>query len=68
MSSFDWKKNIEDSIKDEIIIEATTTVIFFTLKVANVKPLKGSLNTMGIVKLISGICGGVLPKDYAVYK
>ena len=28
MSSFDWKKNIEDSIKDGLIITATTTGIF----------------------------------------
>ena len=41
MSSFDWKKVIEDSIKDEIIITATTTGIFFALKAANVKPTKG---------------------------
>ena len=31
MSSFDWKKNIEDSIKDGLIITATTT-IFFVLR------------------------------------
>ena len=29
MNSFDWKKNIEDSIKDGLIITATNTGIFF---------------------------------------
>ena len=68
MSSFNWKKNVEDSIKDELIIIATTTGIFFALKAANVKPPKASLDVMGIMKLAGGICGGVLVKDYAVYK
>ena len=66
MSSFDWKKNIEDSIKDRLIITATTTGIFFTLKAANVKPPKASLDAMDIMKLAIGICGGVSVKDYAV--
>ena len=66
MSSFDWKKNIEDSIKDRLIITATTTGILFTLKAANVKPPKASLDAMDIMKLAIGICGGVSVKDYAV--
>ena len=37
MSNFNWKKSIEDSIKDGLIITATTTEIFFALKAANVK-------------------------------
>ena len=68
MSSFDWKKNIEDFIKDGIIITATTTGIFFVLKAANSKPPKASLDVMDIMKLADGIWGGVLVKDYAVYK
>ena len=68
MTSFDWKKNIEDSIKDGLIITATTTRIFFTLKAANVRPPKASLDDMNIMNLIGAICGGVLVKDYAVYK
>ena len=66
MSSFDWKKNIEDSIKDRLIITATTTGILFTLKAANVKPPKASLDAMDIMKLAIGICGGMSVKDYAV--
>ena len=51
MSSFDWKKNIEDSIKDELIITATTAGIFLPLKAANLKPPKISLIAMDMVKL-----------------
>ena len=68
MSSFKKKKNIEDSIKDGLIITATTTGIFFALKAANIKPPKVSLDAMDIMKLAGGIYGGVLVKDYAVYK
>ena len=68
MSSFDWKKNIEDSLKDGLIITIGATGIFFALKVANIKPSKASLDTMDLLKLIGGICRGVLVKDYPVYK
>ena len=68
MTSFDWKKNIEDSIKDRLIITITTTGIFYALKAANIKPPKASLDAMNIMKLAGGIVGGVLVKDYAVYK
>ena len=50
------------------IITATTTEIFFALKAANVKPPKASVYAMDIIKLAGGIYGGVLVKDYAVYK
>ena len=49
------KKNIEGSIKDGLIITATTTGILFALKAANVKPPKASLDSMDIMKLASGI-------------
>ena len=68
MSSFDWKKNIEDFIKDGLIITAATIGIFFALKAANVQPPKASLDAMDIMKLTGGICGGMLVKDYGVYK
>ena len=68
MKIFDWKKNIEESIKDGLIITATTTEIFFALKAANVKPPKAPLDVMDIIKRTSGTCGGVLVKDYTVYK
>ena len=68
MSSFDWKKNIEDSLKDGLIITIGATGIFFGQKAANIKPPKASLDAMNIIKRTGGICGGVLVKDYAVYK
>ena len=68
MGSFDWKKNVEDSIKDGLIITATMIGIFYILKAANVKPPKTSLDSMDIMKLAGGIVGGVLVKDYSVYK
>ena len=42
MSSFGWKKNIEDSIKGGLIITATTTGMYYVLKAANIKPPKAS--------------------------
>ena len=68
MASFDWKKNIEDSLKDVLIITIGAAGIFYGLKAANAKPPKTSLDAMDIMKLAGGICGGVLVKNYAVYK
>ena len=68
MSSFDWKKNVEDSIKDVLIITATKTAIFYALKAANAKSRKASLDAMDIMKLAGETVGAVLVKDYAVYK
>ena len=70
MSSFNWRKNIEDSLKDRLIITIGATGIFFGLKALNVvKPPKTSkLDAMDIMTLAGGICGGVSIKDYAVYK
>ena len=62
------EKNIEDSIKDGLIITVTTTGILYILKAANVKPPRVSLDAMDIMELTGGIVGGVLVKDYAVYK
>ena len=66
MTSFIYKKNIEDIIKDWVVINTKATGIFFTVKTAGVK--LPSLNAMFIVKLTGGICRGVLGKDYVVYK
>ena len=68
MASFDWKKNIEESLKNGLIITIGAAGIFYGLKAANVKPPKVSLDAMDILKLAGGICGGVLVKDYVVYK
>ena len=68
MNSFNWRKNIEDSVKVGLIITIGAAGIFFSLKAVNVKPSEASLDAMNILKLTGGICGGVLVKDYAVYK
>ena len=68
MKSFNRRKNIEDSLRDGLIITIGATGIFFGLKAANVKPPKASLDVMDILKLAGGICRGVLVKDYANYK
>ena len=68
MSSFNWRKNIEDSAKDGLIITIGAAGIFFDLKAANLKPPKAFLDIMDLLELIVGICGSVLVKDYAVYK
>ena len=68
MNSFDWKKNIEGSLKDGLIMTIGAAGIFYGLKAANVKPSKASLDVMDLLKLADGICGDVLVKDYAVYK
>ena len=62
------KKNIEDSIKDGLIITITTTGIFYALNAANVKLQKASLDAMDIMKLAGGIVRDVLAKDYTAYK
>ena len=62
------EKNVDNSIKDGLIITATTTGIFYALKAANVKSPKASLDAMDIMKLADGIVGDVLFKDSAVYK
>ena len=68
MSSFEWKKTIEDSTKDGLIITANTTGIFYVLKAGNVKLKMASLRVINIIKLAAGIVVGVLVKDHAVYK
>ena len=65
MSSFDWKKNIEDSIKGGLIISIGAIGIFFGLKAANVKIPKAFLDVMDIMKPAGGICGKLV-KDYTV--
>ena len=55
MSSFDWQKNIEDSLKDGLIITIGAAETFYGLKVANVKSPKASLDAMNILKLARGI-------------
>lgn len=58
MSCFDWRKNIENYIKDGLIITVASTGIFFALKTTNLKPLKASIDAMNIMKYFDGICDG----------
>ena len=60
MNSFDLKKNIEDSIKDGLIITITTAGMLYSLKAANVKLPEASLDTINIMKFAGGIVGGFL--------
>ena len=53
---------------DGLIITTTMTGIFYVLKAANAKPPKASMYAMDITKVAAAIVGGVLVKDYAVYK
>ena len=62
------EKNIEDSLKDGLIITIGVAGIFYGLKAANIKPPKASLDAIDLLKLTGGICGGVLVKDYAIYE
>ena len=41
MNSFNWKENIEDSLRDGLIITIGATRIFFGLEAANEKTTKG---------------------------
>ena len=66
MASFGWKKKIENSIKDGLIITTGATRIFFGVKVANIK--LPSLDAMFVVKLAGETVDGVLVKEYTVYK
>ena len=68
MSSFEQKKILKTLFKDGLIITATTAGIFFALKAANKKPPQAFLEAMDILELASEKCGGILVKDYAVYK
>ena len=70
MSTFNWRKNIEDSLKDGVIITIEATGIFFGLKMLNVvKPPKTSRHdAMDFITFTGGICRGAFMKDYVVYR
>ena len=68
---------MEDSIKDGLIITATAPAFFFFFffffflvlkKAAKIKAPEASLDVRDILKLASGICGGLVEKHYTVYK
>ena len=55
MTSFNLRKNNENSLREGLIITAATTGIFFALKAVIVKPPKVSLDAMDIMKITGGI-------------
>ena len=65
---FDIQKNLEDSIKEGLIITSAIVGIFWLLKMIKVQPPKASLDAQDIVKLAGGITAGALLKDYVIYK
>ena len=68
MSSFNIKKNLEDSIKEGLVITGSVVTIFWLLKMAKINPPKAALDAQDIIKLTAGITAGSLLKDYATYK
>ena len=68
-SPFDVKKNLEDAIKEGLVITGATAGIFWLLKMGKIaSPPKAALDAPNIIKLSGGVITGALLKDYAVYK
>ena len=66
---FDVKKNLEDAIKEGLVITGATVEIFWLLTMSKIaSPPKAALDASDIIKLSGGIITGALLKDYAVYK
>ena len=69
MATFDVKKNLEESIKEGLVITGAAIGIFWLLKMSKItSPPKTALDASDIIKLSGGIITGALLKDYAVYK
>ena len=62
------EKNIEDSIKDGLIITATTTGIFFCSHDSQYKTTNSISRRRGYHKIHWWNSGGVLIKDYVAYE
>ena len=66
---FDVKKNLEEALKEGLVITRATVGIFWLLKRGKIaSPPKAALDASDIIKLSGGIMTGALLKDYAVYK
>ena len=66
---FDVKKNLEDAIKEGLVVTGASVGIFWLLKTGKIaSPPKAALDASDIIKLRGGIITGALLKDYAVYK
>ena len=65
----DVKKNLEESIKEGLVITGATVGIFLLLKMSKItSPPRANLDLSDIIKLSGGIITEALLKDYAVYK
>ena len=65
----DVKKNLEESIKEGLVITGAAVGIFWLLKMGKIaSPPKTALDASDIIKLSGGIITRALLKDYAVYK
>ena len=68
-SPFDAKKNLEEAIKEGLVITGGTVEIFWLLKMGKIaSPPKAALDASDIIKLRKGVITGALLKDYAAYK
>ena len=68
-SPFDVKKDVEEAIKEGLVITGATVRIFWLLKMGKItSPPKEALDASDIIKLSGGVITGALFKDYAVYK
>ena len=66
---FYLKKNLEEAIKELLVVTVATVGIFWLLKMGKIaSPPKAALDASDIIKLSRGIITVPLPKDYAVYK
>ena len=66
---FDVKKNLEEAIKEGLVITGATVGIFWLLKMGKIaSPPKAALDASEIIKLSRGVITGALLKDHAVYK
>ena len=66
---FDLKKNLEEAIKEGLVIIGAAVGIFWLLKMGKIaSPPKAALDASDIIKLSRGVITGVFLKDYAAYK
>ena len=66
---FDVKKNLEDAVKEGLLITGATVGIFWLLKMGKIASTpKAALGASDIIKLSGGVITGALLKEYAVYK
>ena len=68
-SPFDVKKNLEEAIKERLVITGATVRFFWLLKMGKIASSpKAALDASDTIKLSGGVITGALLKDYAVYK